>query len=95
MLDEAVVGYRLVLTKADKIKANELAEALLATHTEARKHSAAYPVIHVTSAEKLGIETSGSYLKVRISVFRSAATSADSMVRALICCPNFRQVLWI
>ena len=25
MLDEAAVGYRLVLTKADKIKASELA----------------------------------------------------------------------
>ena len=52
MLDEAAVGYRLVITKADKIKASELAAALLATQTEARKHSAAYPVIHVTSAEK-------------------------------------------
>ncbi len=52
MLDEAAVGYRLVLTKADKIKSSELAAALLATQTEARKHSAAFPVIHVTSAEK-------------------------------------------
>ncbi len=52
MLDEAAVGYRLVITKADKIKASELAAALLATQTEARKHPAAYPVIHVTSAEK-------------------------------------------
>jgi GTP-binding protein len=52
MLDEAAVGYRLVLTKADKIKASELEAALLATQIEARKHSAAYPVIHVTSAEK-------------------------------------------
>ena len=56
MLDEAAVGYRLVITKADKIKATELDAALLATQTEARKHSAAYPVVHVTSAEKgLGI----------------------------------------
>jgi GTP-binding protein len=52
MLDEAAVGYRLVLTKADKIKASELAEVLAATQGEARKHSAAYPVVHVTSAEK-------------------------------------------
>ncbi|MFM5893809.1 MAG: YihA family ribosome biogenesis GTP-binding protein, partial [Novosphingobium sp.] len=29
-----------------------LESALLATQAEARKHSAAYPVIHVTSAEK-------------------------------------------
>lgn len=56
MLDEAAVGYRLVLTKADKIKASELEAVLAATQTEARKHSAAFPVIHVTSAEKgLGI----------------------------------------
>ncbi|MBK6802150.1 ribosome biogenesis GTP-binding protein YihA/YsxC [Novosphingobium sp.] len=57
MLDEAAVGYRLVLTKADKIKASELAEVLAATQAEARKHSAAFPVIHVTSSEKgMGIE---------------------------------------
>jgi GTP-binding protein len=52
MLDEAAVGYRLVLTKADKIKASELAAVLSATETEARKHSAAYPRVHVTSSEK-------------------------------------------
>jgi len=57
MLDEAAVGYRLVLTKADKIKASELAEVLAATQAEARKHPAAYPVVHVTSSEKgMGIE---------------------------------------
>ena len=52
MLDEAAVGYRLVLTKADKIKASELEAVLAATQVEARKHSAAYPVVHVTSSEK-------------------------------------------
>ena len=52
MLDESAVGYRIVLTKADKIKASELAEVIAATEIEARKHSAAYPVIHVTSSEK-------------------------------------------
>ena len=57
MLDEAAVGYRLVLTKADKVKASELAAVLAATEVEARKHSAAFPVIHVTSSEKgMGIE---------------------------------------
>ncbi len=57
MLDEAAVGYRLVLTKADKIKASELAEVLAATQAEARKHPAAFPVVHVTSSEKgMGIE---------------------------------------
>ncbi|OCC25706.1 YihA family ribosome biogenesis GTP-binding protein [Croceicoccus estronivorus] len=57
MLDEAAVGYRVVLTKADKIKASELQKVLDATLAEARKHPAAYPVIHVTSSEKkMGIE---------------------------------------
>jgi len=56
MLDEAAVGYRLVLTKADKIKASELAATLARVEAQAKKHVAAYPVIHVTSAEKgLGI----------------------------------------
>lgn len=57
MLDQAAVGYRLVLTKADKIKASELEEVHAATITEARKHPAAFPVVHVTSSEKgLGID---------------------------------------
>jgi len=56
MLDEAAVGYRIVLTKADKIKASELEAVTAATVAEARKHSAAFPQVHVTSAEKgLGI----------------------------------------
>jgi GTP-binding protein len=58
MLDEAAVGYRLVLTKADKVKASELAAVLARTETEARKHIAAYPQVLVTSSElKLGIDT--------------------------------------
>ena len=52
MLDEAAVGYRLVLTKADKVKASELADMLAATEAEARKHPAAFPKVHLTSAEK-------------------------------------------
>jgi GTP-binding protein len=52
MLDDAAVGYRLVLTKADKIKASELAATLAKVEAQARKHVAAFPVIHVTSAEK-------------------------------------------
>ena len=52
MLDEAAVGYRLVLTKADKVKASELAAVLAATEVEARKHSAAFPQVLVTSSEK-------------------------------------------
>ena len=52
LLDEAAVGYRLVLTKADKIKASDLAAVQAATEAEARKHVAAYPIVHATSAEK-------------------------------------------
>jgi len=52
MLDEAAVGYRLVLTKADKVKASELSATLTSVEAQARKHVAAYPVIHVTSDEK-------------------------------------------
>ena len=52
MLDQTAVGYRLVLTKADKIKASELAAVREATATEARKHPAAHPTLHVTSSEK-------------------------------------------
>ncbi|BEU99253.1 ribosome biogenesis GTP-binding protein YihA/YsxC [Novosphingobium olei] len=57
MLDEAGVGYRVVLTKADKIKASELAAVTAATEAAARKRTAAYPQVIVTSSEKrMGIE---------------------------------------
>jgi GTP-binding protein len=57
MLDEAAVGYRLVLTKSDKVKASDLAAVLAGVEAEARKHPAAYPEVLVTSSElKLGID---------------------------------------
>ncbi|WP_301752110.1 ribosome biogenesis GTP-binding protein YihA/YsxC [uncultured Erythrobacter sp.] len=52
MLDEAAVGYRVVLTKTDKIKASDLDKVAEATATEIRKHVAAYPELHLTSSEK-------------------------------------------
>jgi GTP-binding protein len=52
MLDAAAVSYRLVLTKADKVKASELAEVVASTAAEARKRPAAHPEIIATSAEK-------------------------------------------
>jgi GTP-binding protein len=52
MLDTAAVSYRLVLTKADKIKASALAEVHAATEVEARKHPAAHPDVIATSSEK-------------------------------------------
>lgn len=51
MLDAAAVSYRLVLTKADKIKAIDLAAVTQATADEARKHPAAHPDIIATSSE--------------------------------------------
>ncbi|MDB5707112.1 MAG: GTP-binding protein [Sphingomonas bacterium] len=56
MLDKAAVSYRLVLTKADKIKPTELAEVSARTAEEARKRPAAHPDILETSSETgLGI----------------------------------------
>jgi len=51
MLDEAAVGYRIVLTKADKVKATELHQVERETTEEARRHPAAHPQILVTSSE--------------------------------------------
>ncbi len=57
MLDEAAVGYRVVLTKTDKIKASDLERVANAVAEEARKHPAAFPELHLTSAEKgMGIQ---------------------------------------
>lgn len=52
MLDETAVSYRIVLTKADKIKTSELDRVAEATAEEAKKHPAAYPELHLTSSEK-------------------------------------------
>jgi GTP-binding protein len=52
MLDKAAVSYRLVLTKADKIKASALAEVTAKTEEEVRKRPAAHPQIIATSSEK-------------------------------------------
>lgn len=56
MLDGAAVSYRLVLTKADKIKASALETVFAETMAAARKRTAAHPEVIATSAEKgLGI----------------------------------------
>jgi GTP-binding protein len=52
MLDEAAVSYRIILTKADKVKASELAEVTQRTADTVRKRPAAHPDIIVTSSEK-------------------------------------------
>ena len=50
MLDAAAVSYRLVLTKADKVKASALAAVEAATAEEARRHGAAHPEVVTTSS---------------------------------------------
>ena len=51
MLDKAAVSYRLVLTKADKVKATDLAAVAERTAAEARQRPAAHPEIIATSSE--------------------------------------------
>ena len=51
MLDKAAVSYRIVLTKADKIKPTELDTVMAQTADEARKRPAAHPDILATSSE--------------------------------------------
>jgi GTP-binding protein len=56
MLDAAAVSYRIVITKADKVKATDLADVTTRTAEAVRKRAAAHPEIIVTSSEKgLGI----------------------------------------
>jgi GTP-binding protein len=52
MLDAAAVSYRVVMTKADKIKASALADVSAATAAALRKHPAAHPDLIATSSEK-------------------------------------------
>ena len=52
MLDAAAVSYQIVLTKADKMKAEALAKCLAETRMHLRPHTAAHPDVHLTSSEK-------------------------------------------
>ncbi len=52
MLDDAAVAYQLVITKSDKIKPSELESLTAETLVAIKKRAAAYPTIHITSAEK-------------------------------------------
>ena len=67
MLDDAAVSYHLVLTKADKIKASELADVQRRTAEEARTHPAAHPEIITTSSE-----TGAGMEKLRAAVLEAA-----------------------
>jgi GTP-binding protein len=49
-LDRSAVSYQIVLTKADEVKAAEMAERADATRTLLAKHPAAFPDVLVTSS---------------------------------------------
>jgi GTP-binding protein len=49
-LDKAAVNYQLVLTKADEVKAADLAALVERTNAAIAKHPAAYPEVLATSA---------------------------------------------
>ncbi len=51
-LDSAAVGYQIVLTKADKLKAADLEAARDAALARLKKNPAAHPRVLVTSSEK-------------------------------------------
>lgn len=56
-LDKAAVSYQVVLTKTDKLTANDAESALAATRKAIAKRPAAHPEIIVTSSEKgIGID---------------------------------------
>lgn len=52
MLDKAAVSYRIVMTKADKVKTTELEATKEKVMAEAKKHPAAHPDLIITSSEK-------------------------------------------
>lgn len=52
LLDRSAVSYVVVLTKTDALKPAELAKVRDAVEAEAKKHTAAYPALFATSAEK-------------------------------------------
>ncbi|AYJ85898.1 YihA family ribosome biogenesis GTP-binding protein [Sphingomonas paeninsulae] len=70
MLDAAAVSYRVVMTKADKIKATDLEAVAARTAETIRKRAAAHPDLILTSSEKgMGIP------ELRAAVLEAIATT--------------------
>lgn len=67
MLDDAAVGYHLVLTKGDKVKPSALGALYEATMVEAAKHPAAHPSIFTTSSE-----TGSGIAELRTAILEAA-----------------------
>ena len=53
MLDETAVSYRIILTKTDKVKTQDLDNVTEKIRTALKKHPAAYPDVVHTSAVKM------------------------------------------
>ena len=69
MLDDAAVGYHLVLTKGDKVKPSALGALYETTMIEAAKHPAAHPSIFTTSSE-----TGSGIAELRTAILEAATT---------------------
>ncbi len=54
MLDKTAVSYRVVLTKTDKVKRQELDTVVGDITAEIKKHGAAHPIVSYTSSVKGG-----------------------------------------
>jgi len=81
LCDSAGLSYQVILTKADKPSAAELAATAAAVHTELARHPAAHPEIHLTSAEKgLGIVALRAALAVLALPLKSHADTAPGAV---------------
>lgn len=56
MLDETAVSYRIILTKCDKIKDQELEKLITKLKNDVKNHPAAYPdILPTSSLKKIGI----------------------------------------
>jgi GTP-binding protein len=69
MLDDAAVGYHLVLTKGDKVKPSALGALFETTAVEAAKHPAAHPSIFTTSSE-----TGSGIAELRTAILEAATS---------------------
>ncbi len=66
-LDSAAVSYRILLTKADQLRAAEIPEAIAEAEAATRKHGAAHPEVMATSSESgFGIP------ELRVEVLKAA-----------------------
>jgi len=76
MLDDAGVSYQIVLTKIDKLGADELARNAEKIAGEITAHTAAYPEIHLTSADdRVGI----AVLRATLGSFARALPGASAV----------------